>query len=84
MAITHRAQRRFYRSRDWTKVNTEARLLYGECCRNGNDHPGPFEVDHIIPVTEWWGGRLQLTNLQVLCIPCHRQKHSVRAMKKAA
>jgi 5-methylcytosine-specific restriction protein A len=41
------------------------------------------EVDHIIPIRNG-GARLDLTNLQSLCKPCHSQKtikESVRAKK---
>ena len=73
--VTSRRLKKFYGSRAWTKASANALFFYGEECRNDSGHPGPFDVDHIVPVSEWWEGRVLLTNLQVLCIPCHIAKH---------
>lgn len=66
---------RFYASRRWVQISAQARLLFGERCRNDHTHAGPFHVDHIISIIEDWTRRFELTNLQVLCIPCHKAKH---------
>lgn len=41
------------------------------CLANGHVTPGEH-VDHIIPIAE--GGTHARTNLQRLCIPCHKAK----------
>ena len=64
----------FYSSRAWAAIRAIMLFCY-RTCRNDPTHPGPFEVDHITPISEFWEGRLRLTNLQVLCIPCHIRKH---------
>ena len=43
--------------------------------------PGPCDVDHIVPL--WAGGRHRLSNLQVLCQPCHREKTAREALLRA-
>lgn len=43
--------------------------------------PGPCDVDHITPL--WAGGRHYLSNLQVLCRPCHREKTAREALLRA-
>jgi len=83
MAVTRRALRKFYRSREWARASAQARLLAGNRCRNDAAHEGRTEVDHIIPVREWWDGRLRLSNLQVLCVRCHRAKHMAGRKDKA-
>ncbi len=44
-----------------------------ECARRGLDRPARI-VDHIIPVRDAPERRLDPTNLQPLCWPCHNRK----------
>lgn len=59
----------------WRTLRAQAIGHFGPICRDCGDTSGPFEVDHILPVSEWPGGAFVLTNLQVLCAPCHLRKH---------
>lgn len=68
-------EKRIYQSGVWKKkrqlVINRAMGLCEACEREGRVTPG-VEVDHIIPVSR--GGDESLTNLQLLCVPCHRKK----------
>jgi 5-methylcytosine-specific restriction endonuclease McrA len=75
MRIGRRRIDKFYKSRKWAGQRAVAIFHYKPECRFCGTHEEPFEVDHIIPITEWWDGRLLLTNLQILCGPCHQAKH---------
>lgn len=51
------------------------RLIFerdGEVCRYCADTSGPFELDHVIPVSR--GGRNKIDNLVVACRTCNRRK----------
>ncbi len=59
------------------KLQRKAMLLYGQgfvCnrCDSFMDCWTDFEVDHIVPSSR--GGGAQLTNLQLLCRQCHKDK----------
>lgn len=43
------------------------------------DHPHKVNIDHIIPVEE--GGTNDISNGQVLCLSCHKEKHSAKAKR---
>ena len=61
----------FYNSKAWWRVRTIALRDNPLCVKCG--HPAQV-VDHIIPITEDWSRRLDLTNLQPLCHLHHNQK----------
>lgn len=50
----------------------------GGCCRTCGvaltfgKKPAEFHLDHVTPA--WLGGDTSMSNLQLLCIPCHRRK----------
>lgn len=66
---------RVYQTSVWKKKRTiiinNAMGLCEECQRLGIVKPG-VEVDHKIPVSQ--GGTDELSNLQLLCVSCHRKK----------
>lgn len=41
-----------------------------------------WELDHIVPLIE--GGGHELSNLQTLCVPCHREKSARESRERAA
>lgn len=53
------------------KVMKRDNYLCVECARQGRSYPG-CEVDHIKPLM--LGGKDHLSNLQLLCKPCHKEK----------
>jgi 5-methylcytosine-specific restriction enzyme A len=60
----------------WAKLRTrwlKQHPLCAECERNGRLTPAT-EVDHIIPIRKAPERRLDDTNLQSLCHPCHAAK----------
>lgn len=71
-------QQRLYRSRKWAKLSAQARVIYGDYCSVDPRHPGPFHVHHRISIVEDWGLRFWLTNLEVLCVQCHKARHPGR------
>lgn len=57
----------------WRELKRQARqALPYRCAECGRDSGGGLQLDHIIPVAE--GGLDELSNLQWLCWPCHREK----------
>ena len=71
-AARYPAHRGVYYSRAWRSLRDQV-LSEEPLCRNCRGL-GPFQVDHIIPLTV--APRLALTrsNLQALCEPCHGRK----------
>lgn len=41
----------------------------------------PFEVDHVIPL--WMGGADEPSNMEALCLPCHKVKTAADAKARA-
>jgi 5-methylcytosine-specific restriction enzyme A len=77
----------FYKSKEWrvlsNKVYIKQKGMCQECLKNKRmvtgtvDKNGKFKrniVDHIIPIKVDWSKRLDESNLQVLCLPCHNKK----------
>ncbi|MCO5071113.1 MAG: HNH endonuclease [Rhizobiaceae bacterium] len=72
--VAARALRRFYGSAAWRDLKGAALYLKGRRCAMCGRTDRPFHVDHIVPVRVAWAARLSMTNLQVLCVPCHGGK----------
>lgn len=51
----------------------------GNKCRYCHTESGPFEVDHILPISR--GGKNRLSNLAVSCRTCNRSKHAKVGIK---
>lgn len=76
------SKRRLRSSQAWRDARAVALAQFGRVCRHCGDTQGPFEVDHIVPLAETLAGGVALTNLQVLCVGCHQEKH--RAARSAS
>ena len=61
---------RFYHSAAWKKTRDIVKVrdngLCRECLRHKRITVGT-EVDHIVPIKQSWGKRLELDNVQLLC-----------------
>lgn len=74
--------RQVYRTAEWEKVRQyviqRAHGLCEECLRQGRIEAG-VDVDHIEPLSDdnWqdWNIAYNPDNLQLLCRPCHAEKH---------
>lgn len=75
MSRARRQRRALRSSQAWRDQRSLALSLFGRVCRYCGDTSGPFEVDHIVPLSKTLNGGLILSNLQVLCVPCHKEKH---------
>jgi len=55
----------------------------GLCAACGHDErlSGEWEADHRVPLID--GGGLELSNVQTLCVPCHRTKTAREAAARA-
>lgn len=86
----------YRRSRTYTRhaVRERDRAIHGRMicatCRttvegpdtNSGDGCQPWAADHIVPLED--GGAHTLTNLQVLCVPCHTAKTSAENSRRRA
>lgn len=69
----------FYVSREWRLIRYKALKRYGKTCHVCGAVPDDgvlIVVDHIKPVRHFWGLRLNIDNLQILCEPCNLGKGS--------
>jgi len=76
---TQSQAQKFYQTHEWTSAKQQILQLYGLECMACNATPkggAVIVVDHIRPLRFYWGLRLDLNNLQVLCSKCNRQKGS--------
>lgn len=73
----------FYKSWEWRKLRMQVLKLQGRSCQCCGASPGEKDmsskavkitVDHIKPISKFWGLRLKRDNLQVLCDECNQGK----------
>ncbi|GAX06955.1 HNH endonuclease [Secundilactobacillus pentosiphilus] len=68
----------FYHSSDWRSVRElvlrRDHFLCQECLRQGIVHTGNT-VHHIVPLKDDWNKRLDLDNLETICLACHNKEH---------
>lgn len=57
---------------NWDAISAEVKRRSGYKCRCCGNTTGPFETDHIIPVSK--GGQTVYWNLQCLCHACHSKR----------
>lgn len=58
----------------WDKLRKEAFTFYGEHCMRCGDSKKTLEIDHVKKWSSHPASRYDITNLQVLCVECHRWK----------
>lgn len=80
------AQRRALNRSGWAWSNTRKQVIRrdgGRCQLCPTDRPTPGAVvDHIVPIVN--GGTDDMSNLQLLCTPCHNAKTRDEARARAA
>ena len=73
---------RFYHSKEWKKLRTEAlerdNYLCVECLKNGKITPADT-VHHIKPLRIDQTGAEDLNNLETVCRACHNRLHRERS-----
>ncbi len=86
--MNYEERERFYKSKEWVSLRNHARNKYGGVCNSCGKLlqkvPRTYRgktiyvyegiVDHVIPITEDWELRLDISNLQLLCWSCHNYK----------
>ena len=65
--------------KEHSKLRRQAEKHAPKHCNNNPNHPGPYELDHIINLKA--GGTNTLDNTQWLCKPCHMHKTQQEATK---
>src|SRR5690606_14184446 len=79
-----RRAREFYKSKEWERVRrivlTRDEYLCQRCLEARRVRLATT-VDHIVPISEDWGRRLDLDNLRALCDACH---NAVRSEQRRA
>jgi hypothetical protein len=75
-AITRDVKDKFYFSWEWRKLRFEVLNLFGSRCMlcGATSKTDRICVDHIVPLQQDWGKRLDINNLQVLCDSCNMGK----------
>ncbi|CAN0348621.1 unnamed protein product, partial [Ectocarpus sp. 13 AM-2016] len=64
--------------RRWIPPELKTQIFWEQCCRCAFCHksmcidPADFDCDHVIPAQ--YGGLTCRSNLQLLCVRCHRKK----------
>lgn len=69
----------FYSTLAWKKLRYSTLKRYGgkcQCCGETGKN-SPLRVDHIKPISKFWGLRLDPENLQVLCNDCNWGKLNI-------
>lgn len=56
------------------RIFTQQKAQCNYCCKKVQSRPADFDFDHIIPVQ--YGGPTCRSNMQILCVRCHRRKSS--------
>ena len=81
MANYHSKYDSFYQSRAWRRLRrlkfVEANGLCERCAKKGIAKQGK-EVHHVLSIEKCWDRRLDITNLELLCVECHQGKEHGR------
>lgn len=76
----------FYHSSDWQSVRqlalTRDHYLCQVCKRKGIIKQGNT-VHHIVPIKDDWNKRLDLDNLETICMACHNKEHFEKGYSKS-
>ncbi len=71
----------FYQSSAWRTLRTYyfglANGLCERCKKKGIVRAGK-EVHHVLPIDKCWERRLDITNLELLCVECHQSEEHGR------
>lgn len=76
-AKTRSEKSEFYASWEWKTLRMKVLERHGRicmCCGATPEDGAKIVVDHIKPLGEFWGLRLDETNMQVLCEDCNMGK----------
>ena len=65
----------FYQSQQWKRLREVKLSLAGYLCEHCKKAIA-VEVHHIIPISDDWNRKLDMNNLQCLCISCHNFMHN--------
>lgn len=60
---------------EWTSLRRSILKRDGEVCAYCGGESGPFEIDHVVPISR--GGGNAPENLAVACRPCNRSKRNL-------
>lgn len=67
-----RRDQEVYADPEYVRNRALARKRAGGRCEKCRSRAGRLQCDHIVPVSQ--GGTHELSNLRMLCLPCHRPK----------
>lgn len=71
----------FYQSAEWRALSAAVKAERGSCCaRCGRQ--GYVIADHVVEIRDG-GARLDRSNIQLLCAPCHGAKTEQRKRERA-
>lgn len=67
----------FYSSNEWSEI--KKKVFWNNpprCsrCHSSYDINNPLQVDHKVPLWKAWNRRLDINNLQILCMKCNLKK----------
>lgn len=72
----------FYHSTEWKKLRQQVLLrdnyMCQICLRNGVVNDKELIVHHITELKEDWSQRLNMDNLETVCVTCHNRIHKAK------
>jgi len=75
--ITNIAYHKFYETKDWIKLSSQVKKIYGRKCMKCGETKSTMHTDHIVPRSLDLSIELCIHNLQVLCKTCNEDKSNL-------
>lgn len=72
----------FYMSPEWKELRTKVFIRDDYTCRGCNKRGGQLEANHIKPRSKFPELKLEISNIETLCKPCHRELTRVQRATK--
>jgi 5-methylcytosine-specific restriction endonuclease McrA len=75
--VTSTAYHKFYETKQWIRLSSQVKKIYGKKCMKCGDDKSIMHTDHIVPRSIDLSKELDINNLQVLCECCNIVKSNL-------